>query len=840
MRTTGRIVLACVFIVALVAGCGDGGGGGTPDDVVGDGTGGDLGPDGTCTPSCDGKKCGPNGCGGTCGACGDNEKCSPAGQCVPDVSDRPCCNAVATPGCAADKTIETCVCKKDDSCCHQAWDADCVNAVETLGCGKCCAPACDGKECGDGGCPGQADACGKCTDGKTCKAGRCQACSCDGKQCGDDGCGTSCGKCDGGKACSPAGQCVEASACGVCLDGLTCDDDTMTCVGGACGDVTWQGKCEGGLVVYCDADKLYSADCGNLSDGKLECGLIKEVGAYDCVCKPQCDGKQCGNGGCADRPDACGTCGSGKTCEAGQCVACSCDGKDCGDDGCGTNCGTCGEGKACDPDHKCVDATECGVCPDGGTCGAGDNYDVACAANECGEVGAYGTCLGEIVIFCEDDVLYSLDCAYLLGAVCGYNPDGDFLDCVCPDGQHFVGGQCEPCTCDGRECGDDGCGKDCGSCGGGEFCDWKGACQEAVINDCCSPTPGPGCEADAAVEECVCAADPYCCETEWDTVCAGLIQDERCGVCCIPDCSGMECGDDGCGGQCGSCGEGEWCEAGSCRTCECGLRKCGFDECGNPCGTCQEGQYCSDTGACLPCSCDGKDCGDDGCGNACGTCTGGTACLKGACITPDFACCEPSDVAGCEADQAVADCVCGEDPLCCSDRWDEICVIEVDWLQCGICCVPDCKDRVCGEDGCGGSCGDCADGQGCNDDGQCVKCECLGGQECGTDTCGNPACGSCPSDQYCSPDNTCIACGCGSRECGYGPCDEECGACSSGWCDDGTCVAYTGDCCQPQSSAGCADVTIRECVCDHDPYCCQVEWDDTCVTKAGTYCQACN
>jgi hypothetical protein len=116
MRTTGRIVLACLFSVALVAGCGDSGGGGIPGDVIGDGTGGDVGPDGTCTPSCDGKKCGPNGCGGTCGTCGDNEKCSPAGQCVPDVSDKPCCNAVATPGCAADKTIETCVCKKDDSC----------------------------------------------------------------------------------------------------------------------------------------------------------------------------------------------------------------------------------------------------------------------------------------------------------------------------------------------------------------------------------------------------------------------------------------------------------------------------------------------------------------------------------------------------------------------------------------------------------------------------------------------------------------------------------------------------------------------------------------------------
>lgn len=35
-------------------------------------------------------------------------------------------------------------------------------------------------------------------------------------------------------------------------------------------------------------------------------------------------------------------------------------------------------------------------------------------------------------------------------------------------------------------------------------------------------------------------------------------------------------------------------------------------------------------------------------------------------------------------------------------------------------CVPDCGTRVCGDDGCGGACGFCADGQYC-DDGQCVS-----------------------------------------------------------------------------------------------------------------------
>jgi len=43
-------------------------------------------------------------------------------------------------------------------------------------------------------------------------------------------------------------------------------------------------------------------------------------------------------------------------------------------------------------------------------------------------------------------------------------------------------------------------------------------------------TGGPGSD-DPAVTACVCAADPYCCDTAWDEICVGLVEQEGCGAC---------------------------------------------------------------------------------------------------------------------------------------------------------------------------------------------------------------------------------------------------------------------------------------------------------------------
>src|SRR5688572_4883646 len=60
-----------------------------------------------------------------------------------------------------------------------------------------------------------------------------------------------------------------------------------------------------------------------------------------------------------------------------------------------------------------------------------------------------------------------------------------------------------------------------------------GAPVDALGNDdtgCCSVTPGSGC-ADTVISECVCAVDVYCCESEWDDVCANQVAELGCGSC---------------------------------------------------------------------------------------------------------------------------------------------------------------------------------------------------------------------------------------------------------------------------------------------------------------------
>ena len=99
---------------------------------------------------------------------------------------------------------------------------------------------------------------------------------------------------------------------------------------------------------------------------------------------------------------------------------------------------------------------------------------------------------------------------------------------------------CQP-DCEGKECGDDGCGGSCGECGSGETCK-SGQCVEIT------PTCGDGiCDPGEDFDNC-----PSDCE-------------------CQPDCEGKECGDDGCGGSCGECGSGETCVDGKCQTGGCNV-----------------------------------------------------------------------------------------------------------------------------------------------------------------------------------------------------------------------------------------------------------------------------
>ncbi len=352
---------------------------------------------------------------------------------------------------------------------------------------------------------------------------------------------------------------------------------------------------------------------------------------------------------------------------------------------------------------------------------------------------------------------------------------------------------CTP-QCAGKQCGDNGCGGICGTCCADQTCQ-GGQCAGGLG---CAPSDQAGC-GGCACEECVCDMDAYCCNGQWDDICASECM-EHCGGCPTEgDCTGKECGGDGCGGDCGACVGDEACVLGVC---------------GSPC---------------VP-DCDGKDCGGDGCGGVCGECGEGFVCGDDQiCVDPCYGvgfegCCEGTILHYCDGDH-VLEVDCGGQGLLCG--W----MSNVGWydctddaledpsgdhpLWCAGACAPDCEDRTCGTDGCGGSCGDCGPGETCAADGVCEP-PCPGlsaGGCCDGDVlnycdvlAGGPAAADCAVDGLrCGWDATvdmynCVdaqtadpsgahplwcpgACepSCDDRECGDDGCGGVCGSCVPGF-----------------------------------------------------------
>ena len=134
--------------------------------------------------------------------------------------------------------------------------------------------------------------------------------------------------------------------------------------------------------------------------------------------------------------------------------------------------------------------------------------------------------------------------------------------------------------CQGKECGDDGCGGSCGSCAADKSC-LSSMCKDVV---CASDCGGAECGPDGCGNTCgECSGAAVCMPPAY--VCMDPPSD------CKPDCLNKACGPNGCGGSCGTCTDGTFCVAAT-QTCE---------------------------SPCMP-DCTGKDCGDDGCDGSCGGC----------------------------------------------------------------------------------------------------------------------------------------------------------------------------------------------------------------------------
>ena len=658
---------------------------------------------GGCVPACDGKVCGPDGCEGSCGDCAAGSACDPAGQCIPD----------CVPTCV-NETGEDIVCGPDGcgGSCGTCLGGDTCEAD-----GQCvgdCVPACDGKACGPDGCEGT---CGDCQGTDTCDAaGQCVGdCvpDCDGKACGPDGCEGTCGDCLDTETCDAAGQCVGAcvpdcdgkicggdgcdGSCGDCGLGQACDANGQ-CASAGCGDITYDGCCDGETLVHCEDDELIMTDCSSApSCGWFDSGM--GFGYYDCgttgdedptgalpkacgpVCTPSCldaDGGalECGDDGCGG---SCGACGNGQTCEAGICsgdclpLCTDADGGalECGDDGCGGSCGACADGELCEA----------------GTC----------AADACQGIGFEGCCDGDTLRYCEGDELFDYDCTDggYYDFACGWAVSADYgaayhcgpLDMVDvagdPSGDFPLAcpGVCIP-DCEGKTCGDDGCGGSCGDCGEGQTCE-AGVCTGACVPDCTNDAGealacgDDGC--DGSCGECAvgtCTEDGQCVDA-----CDGLTYEGCCDggslhyclngeieeqACVTPEHPDSICGwftgnDSASAGY--YCGLEETPEGlplllasgdpdgvfpllcdGACApdcTNDAGAAMlCGADGCGGSCGTCGPGQTCDADGQCagdcVPQCLDAAGaaltCGDDGCGGVCGTCGDTQVCVEGSCL----------------------------------------------------------------------------------------------------------------------------------------------------------------------------------------------------------------
>jgi hypothetical protein len=375
-----------------------------------------------------------------------------------------------------------------------------------------------------------------CGEGKVCHEQACceAAENCAGLECGGDLCGGSCGKCDDGLDCT-SDSCVD----GLCLF----DIGPEACViGAACftaGLLNLQNLCE-----RCEPE-ANKEDWSTLEEGS-DCGEDSVCHGGVC-CDIQCGGKVCGDDGCGG---SCGDCGCGEECEAGACFFTACQGLECGDDGCGGSCGNpCNDGIECTADI-CVEGLCHAVVPSG-FCAV----DGACAPSGSEQ-------LGNPCKMCDpgqDDLSWielenGLECG--VGKVCA--------DGICCD---------LTANCEGKECGDNGCGGDCGSCDDDLICtvdscqEWQCAHQVepffCAIGDQCVTAGAEN--ADNMCLECRPDDDGWAWSPLEDGAACELF-DAICflGDCCLPACEGADCGDDSCGGICGQCDVGQVCIAGIC------------------------------------------------------------------------------------------------------------------------------------------------------------------------------------------------------------------------------------------------------------------------------------
>ncbi len=463
------------------------------------------------------------------------------------------------------------------------------------------------------------------------------------------------------------------------------------------------------LVVQCATGPGEICDDGidNDGDGDTDCD------DSDCLFDPACTGggELCDDGidndgdgqvDCDDVQD----CQAFPGCDYGDGDCCT----DNGDPGCENDLG---EDCVCAADPFCCEVTWDAICADvfenvcGGACGG--TPETNCANNvdddgdglvDCADADCFGdpNCLGPQTEFSctngiDDDLDGDVDCddADCLNDPACVTPGNEICnDGLDNDGDGFV-------DCDDSDC------VLSPSCDSGD-----GAC-------CAPGNPTPGCD-DELGEDCVCAADPFCCNVQWDAICADVFVNV-----CNGSCSGNEICDNGLdddGDNLVDCDDVDCVNDPNCVTpgvelfCANGLDddNDGLVDCADP--DCAADPSCQNPTTETNCA-DGIDNDVDGdvdCADS--DCTFSPSCDAG-----DGDCCTANGTPGC-VDEPGEDCVCALDPFCCNNQWDGLCANQYQ-NQCGGSCT---GTEVCtnGLDDDGDGLVDCDDLVDCAGDPSCA------------------------------------------------------------------------------------------------------------------------
>jgi len=197
-------------------------------------------------------------------------------------------------------------------------------------------------------------------------------------------------------------------------------------------------------------------------------------------------------------------------------------------------------------------------------------------------------------------------------------------------------------------------------------------------------------------------------------------------------------------------------------------------------------------------------------------------------------CCEATATPGCDASVEVEDCVCNDEPYCCDQQWDALCVLMA--AECNDCTFDCCS---AGPNG------------GCNEQPiqDCV-CEirpaCCDGEW--SADCVGIAAESCEAACDTGAGGCCLVHGpgCDDLETQAQVCALDPFCCMSQWdmlcveaaTEQGACEQGVADtCCVPHEEPGCIDwfggLGVQACVCDALPACCATQWGEPCVQQAG-------